>query len=455
MYVKKELREFTAIMPDRVDTSSRSVLISRILNRSAVIGVYGLGYTGLPLALRFSASGYRVIGFDVDSERVALLNRDECHIKIIQKEEIRAANSRGFTATCDYEQTCNVDIMILCLPTPLTASSEPDLSFIIRALDSLKPHLRAGQLMCLESTTFPGTTEEIVKKYLMDFGMSVGQNFFLAYSPEREDPGNLRYPARSIPKICSGTTKACLEIATKLYESVVEKVIPVSSTQTAEMVKLVENVQRAVNVALINEIKTLSDKMGVDIYETVKAAATKPFGFTPYFPGPGIGGHCIPIDPLYLSWRSREFDIPMRLIDTAHEINSAMPTWIVGKLSSALETEGTSLCGADVMVMGVSYKKNIDDIRESPALEIISTLLNIGANVSFSDPFNETIKLNHPRAHSLVSQEVCSEYMRRQDAIVLVTDHDQFDYTMLLECAPLIIDCRGRLPKHHANVVRA
>jgi len=442
-------------MPDVVATSTRSELIARITGRSAVIGVYGLGYTGLPLALRFSESGYRVIGFDVDSEKVALLTRGESHIKLVQQDQIRAAASRGFTVTCDYEKTSDVDVIILCLPTPLTANNEPDLSYILCALDSLKPHLRISQLMSLESTTFPGTTEEIVKSYLVDLGMDIGENFFLCYSPEREDPGNRSYSTHSIPKICSGTTPACLEVATELYESAIEKVIPVSSTQTAEMVKLIENVQRAVNVALINEIKVLSDKMGVDIYEAVEAAATKPFGFTPYFPGPGIGGHCIPIDPLYLSWKSSQLGIPMRLIDTAHEINSEMPKWVVEKLSNALLTDGKLLRDANVMVLGVSYKKNIDDTRESPALEIISTLLDIGASVSFSDPFNETIKLQHPRACTLVSQDVSADYVGKQDAIVLVTDHDDFDYGLLVEHASLIIDSRGKLPKEHGNVVRA
>ena len=442
-------------MPDVVATSSRSELLARISGKSAVIGVYGLGYTGLPLALRFSESGYRVIGFDVDSEKVALLNRGESYIKLIQQNQIRAATSCGFTVTCDYKKTNEVDVIILCLPTPLTANNEPDLSYILCALDSLKPHLRISQLISLESTTFPGTTEEIVKKFLVDLGMDIGENFFLCYSPEREDPGNRSYSTRSIPKICSGATAACLEVATKLYESAIEKVIPVSSTRTAEMVKLIENVQRAVNVALINEIKVLSDKMGVDIHEAVEAAATKPFGFTPYFPGPGIGGHCIPIDPLYLSWKSRQLEVPMRLIDTAHEINSQMPRWVVEKLSNALFTDGKLLRDAKVMVLGVSYKKNIDDTRESPALKIISTLLDIGASVSFSDPFNKTIKLQHPRAHTLVSQDICSDYVEKQDAIVLVTDHDDFDYDLLIEHASLIIDSRGKLSKEHKNVVRA
>ncbi len=455
LFVLKELWEFIEIMPDTVPISSRSELIARITTKSAVIGVYGLGYTGLPLALRFSESGYRVIGFDVNSEKVALLNRGESYIKLIHPDQIKAAKSGGFTVTCDYEKTNDVDVIILCLPTPLTADNEPDLSYVLCALDSLKPHLRISQLLSLESTTFPGTTDEIVKNYLVGLGMDIGENFFLCYSPEREDPGNQSYSTHSIPKICSGTTAACLEVATELYKSAIEQVIPVSSTQTAEMVKLIENVQRAVNVALINEIKMLSDKIGVDIYEAVEAAATKPFGFTPYFPGPGIGGHCIPIDPLYLSWKSRQLDIPMRLIDAAHEINSEMPKWVVDKLISALLTEGKLLCDADVMILGVSYKKNIDDVRESPALEIISTLLELGANVSFSDPFNESIKVQNPRACTLVSQDVCSEYVRKQDAIVLVTDHDDFDYDLLIEHSSLIIDSRGKLSRHHNNVVRA
>lgn len=436
-------------------TESFDNLLARLGNRTAVIGILGMGYVGQPLALRYAQIGYKVLGFDIDSEKVALLNAGRSEIEHIDDTAIAAANARGMECTTDFRRTAEADALILCVPTPLNKYREPDLSFVVATVDSIVPHLRAGQVVSLESTTYPGTTEEELLPRLSSTGLTVGQNIFLVYSPEREDPGNANFSTQTIPKVVGGHTKPCLEIGKALYAQAVDRVVPVSSTKVAEMTKLLENIHRSVNIGLVNEMKIVADRMGIDIFEVIDAAATKPFGFTPYYPGPGLGGHCIPIDPFYLTWKAREYGLHTRFIELAGEINRAMPEFVMGKIIKALNNQQKSLSGAKVMVLGIAYKKNVDDMRESPAVELMELLREFGGIVSYSDPHVPVFPKMREHSFDLSSTPLTPETLKAVDAVVLTTDHSKFDYAMIRTYAPLIIDSRGVYRDADERIVKA
>jgi UDP-N-acetyl-D-glucosamine dehydrogenase len=430
-------------------------LLEKIRNRSARVAVVGLGYVGLPLALRFSECGFRVIGIDTDAERVAQLAKGATYIARYGSERISAALKRGFLPLTSFAEAAQADAILICVPTPLTAQREPDLGHVRGAADALLPHLRAGQLISLESTTYPGTTEEEILPRLARRRLAVGKDAFVCFSPEREDPGNARFPTHAIPKILGGTTPECVEVGMALYGAAIDKVVAVSSTRTAEMVKLLENVHRAVNIGLANEMKIICDRMGIDVHEVIRAAATKPFGFVPYWPGPGLGGHCIPIDPFYLTWKARAYGVHTRFIELAGEINAAMPLWVLGKVADALNARGRSVRGSRILVLGVAYKKNVDDLRESPALELMRLLADKGAKLAFSDPHVTELRWAvHPDA-PIRGVNLTAEVLATQDLVLIATDHDAFDYELILKKSPLIVDTRGRYLEPAANVIKA
>ena len=437
------------------ETRGKDALIAKMRGRTARIGIMGLGYVGLPLMLRYSEVGYKVIGFDVDAKKVSLLNEGRSYIERIAPEAIAAARTRGFEATTDFSRCQEADALIICVPTPLNKYREPDLSFVIATTEALVPHLRAGQVVSLESTTYPGTTEEELRPRIESRGLEIGKDVFLVFSPEREDPSNPHYETRTIPKVCGGTTPACLEVGLALYGEAIEKVVPVSSTQTAEMTKLLENIHRAVNIGLANEMKVICDKMGIDVYEVIRAAATKPFGFVPYYPGPGLGGHCIPIDPFYLTWKAREYGVHTRFIELAGEINSGMPKWVVGKLADALNERGKALKGSRVLVLGVAYKKNVDDPRESPSIELMELLAEKGAVLAYSDPHIPVFPRMRKHYFDLKSVELTPGNIAEYDCILLATNHDAFDYELVRQHANLIVDTRGVYTRPAPNIVRA
>ncbi|HQQ33512.1 MAG TPA: nucleotide sugar dehydrogenase, partial [Methylophilus sp.] len=361
-------------------------LINKLNTKDAVIGIVGLGYVGLPLVLRYSEVGYKVIGFDIDASKVESLELGKSYIEHISSEAIQAAVKAGFSSTTDFSRASEVDALIVCVPTPLNKYREPDLSYVTDTTDSLVPYLRAGQVFSLESTTYPGTTDEELKPRVESKGLKVGQDIFLVFSPEREDPGNPNFTTKTIPKVCGGHTKDCLEAGLALYGQVIDKVVPVSSTRAAELTKLLENIHRAVNIGLVNEMKIVADKMDIDIHEVIRAAATKPFGFVPYYPGPGLGGHCIPIDPFYLTWKAREYGVHTRFIELAGEVNSAMPDYVVSKIASGLNQQKKAINGSKILVLGIAYKKNVDDMRESPSVFLMEKLRDLGATIAYSDP---------------------------------------------------------------------
>lgn len=434
--------------------SALDVLKQRISSGSAVVGIYGLGYVGLPLALRFSEVGIKVVGFDIDESKVTRLNNGKSYIERLQAQEIVAAQQNGFEATSDFSRTQEVDALIICVPTPLNVYREPDLSYVENTLASILPYFKAGQLLSLESTTWPGTTEEILAPALKSQGFIPGENCALVFSPEREDPGNTTYSTKDIPKVIGGMTPSCLELGTQLYQHAIKQMVPVSTPRAAEMTKLLENIHRAVNIGLVNEMKIVADKMGINIHEVINAAATKPFGFVPYKPGPGLGGHCIPIDPFYLTWKAREYGINTRFIELAGEINRAMPEWVMHKIAEALNEHEKSIKGSRILVLGLGYKKNIDDSRESPAIEIMELLQNKGAHISYSDPYLASFPQKRDYHFDLTSVELTAVNIASYDALVLATDHDAYDYELLLKHAKLIVDTRGRLPQQE-NVVSA
>ena len=432
-----------------------SALQTKIDAGTAHIGIYGLGYVGLPLALRFAEVGLKVTGFDIDSAKVQQLNAGESYIERLQPAVIQRAQSHGFEATTDFSLSKEVDAIIICVPTPLNRYREPDLSYIIATIESALPHMRAGQLVSLESTTWPGTTEEVLAPRLRARGLVPGENCALVFSPEREDPGNPRYGTKDIPKVIGGCTPSCLALGKALYQRAIQTLVPVSSPRVAEMTKLLENIHRAVNIGLVNEMKIVADKMGISIHEVIEAAATKPFGFVPYKPGPGLGGHCIPIDPFYLTWKAREYGINTRFIELAGEINHYMPQWVVGKVMDALNDRGKALKGSRILVLGLAYKKNIDDTRESPAVEIMDLLQAKGAHIDYSDPHVPTFPRKRDYHFDLQSVALTSESIASYDCLVLATDHDGFDYPQLLQHARLIVDTRGRLGVGMVNVAAA
>ncbi len=441
----------------RLDPSSmiKQALLAKLNDRSAVIGIVGLGYVGLPLTLRFAEVGYRVIGIDIDPVKVERLQKGESYIEHIPAAGVAAARSAGFEATTDFSRAAEADALIICVPTPLNRFREPDLGFVTGTTDSLLPYVRPGQVVSLESTTYPGTTEEELQPRFESRQLTVGDDFFLCYSPEREDPGNPDYVTRTIPKVCGGVTAACLEAGLALYGQVVDKVVPVSSTRAAEMTKLLENIHRAVNIGLVNEMKIICDRMGIDIHEVIRAAATKPFGFVPYWPGPGLGGHCIPIDPFYLTWKAREFGLHTRFIELAGEINRTMPEWVVGKVADALNDRSKAIKGSRILVLGIAYKKNVDDMRESPAVELMELLAKRGALVEYSDSHVPVFPKMREYYFDLQSVPLTPESIAAYDVVLLATNHDDFDYPMIGANARLIVDTRGVFLERAGNVVKA
>ena len=431
-------------------------LLDKIQNKTAVIGIIGLGYVGLPLMLRFAEAGYKVLGFDIDPGKITTLAAGQSYIKHIPATPIAAAVSAGlFDGTTDFSRAGEADALIICVPTPLNKHREPDLSFVINSTDAIVPYLRQGQIVSLESTTYPGTTDEELLPRIERRSLTVGTDIFLVFSPEREDPGNEKFTTRTIPKVCGGVTPACLEVGLALYGAVIDRVVPVSSTRAAEMTKLLENIHRAVNIGLVNELKIVCDAMGIDIREVIDAAATKPFGFTPYYPGPGLGGHCIPIDPFYLTWKAREYGLHTRFIELAGEVNTAMPDWVVGKLMDALNERSKALKGARVLVLGIAYKKNVDDMRESPSVELMEKLQKKGAVIAYSDPHVPVFPRMREHYFDLKSVELTAENLRGYDCVLIGTHHDAFDYGMILLHAQLIVDTRGVYRETHENVVKA
>ena len=430
-------------------------LLNRIADKSAVIGIVGLGYVGLPLMLRFAEVGYKVLGFDIDQSKVDALMAGKSYIEHISADSIGTALERGFEATTDFSRVPEADTLILCVPTPLNKYREPDLSFVLDTMDSLVPYLREGQLVSLESTTYPGTTDEELLPRMESRGLKVGNNAFLVFSPEREDPGNPNFTTRTIPKVCGGVTEACQEIGVALYSAVIDKVVPVSSTRAAEMTKLLENIHRAVNIGLVNEMKIVADKMGIDIHEVIRAAATKPFGFVPYYPGPGLGGHCIPIDPFYLTWKAREYGVNTRFIELAGEVNSNMPDYVVSKVAAALNQRKKSINGSRVLVLGIAYKKNVDDMRESPSVFLMEKLRDLGAEVAYSDPHVPVFPKMREHKFDLKSVALNAETVAGYDCVLLATDHDKFDYAMLKANAQLLVDSRGKYLEPAGHIVKA
>jgi UDP-N-acetyl-D-glucosamine dehydrogenase len=438
-----------------IGSQPSAALAARFRAKDALVAVVGLGYVGLPLVVRMAEAGFRTLGLDIDADKVAKLGAGQSYLKTVPAEKVAGALARGFAATTDFARVREADAIVICVPTPLDAGRQPDLSFVIGTVESLLPHLRAGQLVSLESTTYPGTTEEELRPRIESRGLRIGEDFFLVFSPEREDPGNERYSTRTIPKICGGSTPACLAAGLALYGAAIDTVVPVSSTRVAEMAKLLENIHRAVNIGLVNEMKIVADRMGIDIHEVIRAAATKPFGFVPYYPGPGLGGHCIPIDPFYLTWKARQYGVDTRFIELAGEVNAAMPEWVVSKMADALGQRAKTVRGSRILVLGIAYKKNIDDMRESPAVEIMELLRARGATVAYSDPHVPTFPKMRAHAFDLQSVPLTAELLASQDCVIVATDHDAFDYELIAAHAPLIVDTRGRYAGGGANIIKA
>jgi UDP-N-acetyl-D-glucosamine dehydrogenase len=436
----------------------RDTLLRRIDAHEASVGIIGQGYVGLPLALTFIEKGFRVLGFDVDPEKVDALNRGECYIRHVDPVRVqRARATRLFEATADFTRLREPDAILICVPTPLTPQKEPDLTYVRQTADAIRPHLRRGQLVVLESTTYPGTTDELVRGVLEQGGLTAGVDFFLAFSPEREDPGNKSHSTQTIPKVVGGVDPMSGDVAQRLYDAAVARTVRVSSARAAEATKLTENIFRAVNIALVNELKIVYDRMGIDVWEVLDAASTKPFGFMRFNPGPGWGGHCIPLDPFYLAWKAREYGVSTKFIELAGEVNVRMPEYVVGKLQEALNARGRAVKDAKVLVLGLAYKKDIDDPRESPAFEVIHELLKLGADVSYHDPYVAAAPRmrSWPTLPAMTSRPLTPEVLGSVDVALLITDHSIVDYDLVLKHAPLIVDTRGiyRVPAPH--VVKA
>ena len=426
----------------KMDTTQLRLLES-IQNKTAIVGIIGLGYVGLPLAIHFGSKGFKVIGFDLDTRKIDKLLHGESYIKHIPAERIRKMiNQKLLDVTIDFSRLSEADCILICVPTPLSDKMEPDLSYLLDTTQTIAKYLRKGQLIVLESTTYPGTTEEMLLPRLASVDFKVGENFFLAYSPEREDPGNKKFTATNTPKVVGGVTSSCLEIATALYDAITRSV-PVSSTQAAELTKLLENTFRSVNIALVNELKILAHKMGIDLFEVVDAAATKPFGYTPFYPGPGLGGHCIPIDPFYLAWKAKEYDFSTRFIQLAGEINVSMPYYVIEKTVEALNNQKKSLNGSRIMVLGIAYKKDIDDDRESPGYAIMKMLLEKGAVVTYNDPWIPKLHATRKYDFQMSSTPITPEVLAEMDAMIIVTDHSDYDFAEIAKHSNLIIDTRN------------
>jgi UDP-N-acetyl-D-glucosamine dehydrogenase len=424
--------------------SDVELLKARIARRDYTVGVIGLGYVGLPLVLRFGEVGFRVIGFDIDAAKVKQLNDGTSYIEHVPGPRVQAlVAAHRFVATSDLGRLGEPDAVVICVPTPLTRHRDPDLRYVETTADAVAAALRRNQLVCLESTTYPGTTDEVVLPRLLARGLRVGEDFFLAFSPEREDPGNTQFDTATIPKVVGGVTPDCLALATTLYAQAIKQVVPVASTRVAEATKILENVYRAVNIALVNELKIAFERMGINVWDVIEAAKTKPFGFQPFYPGPGLGGHCIPIDPFYLTWKAREYGVATRFIELAGEINAGMPEYVVHRLMNALNERGKALRGARVLVLGAAYKRDTDDPRESPSLEIMEDLIQKGAVLAYSDPHLPRLPSVRRHQIDLASVPLTEASLRAYDAVLLVTDHSRFPYELIHRSAPLIVDSRN------------
>jgi len=429
-------------------------LKEKIKNKTAKIGVIGLGYAGLPLVLEFGKAGFQVRGFDIDPQKVKALREGKSYIRHISPERINGLVEQGrFVATSDFSGLKDVDCTIICVPTPLNKNREPDLSYVLNTTRTVAKYLKKGQLVVLESTTYPGTTDEDMRAILEETGLKAGRDFYLAFSPEREDPNNKDFTTATIPKVVGGYTKQCLEVAKTLYDSIVTRTVPVSSTKAAEATKLLENIYRAVNIALVNELKMLFDRMGIDIWEVIDAAKTKPFGFQAFYPGPGLGGHCIPIDPFYLTWKAREYDFQTRFIELAGEINSYMPYYVVQKTIDALNERGTSIKSAKVLILGLAYKKDVDDTRESPSLKLMELFLARGARVDYNDPFLPKTREFRQYDFKMESVPLTEGNLASYDCVVISTNHSAYDYGFIIRSSKLVVDTRNATAEFRSEKV--
>ena len=433
-------------------SSTAEALAEKIKSRTARVGIIGLGYVGLPLAVEFAKAGFAVTGIDVQESKVAKLVRGESYVQDVPAESLRPlVESRKFSATTDFSAIADLDTINIAVPTPLRKTKDPDMSYVVSACQEVAKHFPPGKLVILESTTYPGTTDELVLPMLERPGLKVGEDFFLCFSPERVDPGNPKYQTANIPKVVGGITPNCTRLGALFYSQALQNVVPVSSTSVAEMVKLLENTFRMINIGLVNEMALMCDRMGINVWEVIDAAATKPFGFMPFYPGPGLGGHCIPIDPFYLSWKTKQAGIEARFIELAGYINGQMPHFVVDKIQNALNDYAKPLKGSHVHILGVAYKRNIDDVRESPALDIILLLERRGARITYSDPYVPNVRLDGRELASEDPLDACS----RADCVVLVTDHDAFDYPAIVDRSRLIVDTRNALKNHRSpKIVR-
>lgn len=433
-------------------------ILDKIKNRKAKIGIIGLGYVGLPLGLEFTSKEFNVLGFDLDDFKVDNINNGKSYIKHIKTERIKAAADAGFlSATSDFSRLPEVDAIIICVPTPLNEHREPDMSYVEGTAQTIAKYLRKGQIVTLESTTYPGTTDEIllpmfenapITQGTGDKKFVVGEDFYLAFSPEREDPNNPNYNTATIPKVVGGITPACIDVAVELYNQIIVRTVPVSSTRAAEATKLLENIYRSINIALVNELKMVFSKMDIDVFEVINAASTKPFGYHPFYPGPGLGGHCIPIDPFYLTWKAREYDVNTKFIELAGEINTLQPYYVVDRCMEALNKDKKAINGAKVLMLGAAYKKNIDDMRESPSLKLIEILREYGAEVSYNDPYVPKLPKTRKYSYVMESVELTAENIASYDLVLLSTDHDDYDYKFIEEHAKLIVDSRNAFAKN-------
>ncbi|OGW06604.1 MAG: UDP-N-acetyl-D-glucosamine dehydrogenase [Nitrospinae bacterium RIFCSPLOWO2_01_FULL_39_10] len=415
-------------------------LSDKIKNKTAKVSIIGLGYVGLPLSIEFCKSGFTVIGIDVDKSKVDALKKGESYVQDVKDDDVKLfIKNKKFIPTTHFSLLKDADTVSICVPTPLRKTRDPDISYIVSAASEIKKYLHKGQLIVLESTTYPGTTDEVLLPELEATGLKVGVDFYLAFSPERVDPGNKKYHTKNTPKIIGGVTTECTNIAKSLYEQSIDTVIPVSSTRSAEMVKLLENTFRAVNIGLVNEIAIMCDRLGMDVWEVIDAASTKPFGFMPFYPGPGLGGHCIPIDPLYLSWKLKTLNYTARFIELASEINTGMPLYVVSKVVDALNEKKKSVNGAKILILGVTYKRDVGDVRESPAIDVIKYLKNKGADVSFHDPYVDSIH----EIDNVKKVELREDVLAKADCVVIVTDHSKFDYKWIVKNSKLVVDTRN------------
>ncbi len=416
----------------------------KIKDRKVVVGVLGLGYVGLPLVRELTSAQLKVVGFDIDQKKVSTLNSGRSIIKHVPHSQIKKMVKAGlFCATTNMTRLKTVDAILVCVPTPLTQNREPDMQFIIGSSKTIAKYLRPGQLIVFESTTYPGTTRQLVAPILGSGGLKAGKDFYLAYSPEREDPGNKNFTTKTIPKVVGGLTNRCRDIACKLYDIVIDTTVPVSSLEAAEAAKLVENIYRCINIAMVNELKMVFDRMGIDIWEVITAASTKPFGFSAFYPGPGLGGHCIPIDPFYLTWKARQYGMPTRFIELAGEINTNMPSYVITKTTEALNQYRKSLKGSKVLVLGLAYKKDIDDLRESPSIELIELLRQRGAKVDYNDPYIPRTHKQRQHDLGMASKKLSAKMLAGYDVVLISTDHSSYDYNWIVKNAGLVVDTRN------------